>query len=159
MIDEPNGLSPDDVGARSTSKPRLGHFMLLIAAVAIGIVGIRNRDAQMWASQIDRRNPGNWSILVSPLIMSLTIALMAAGLSAHRSCLSELCRQPGFAVCWVATLVMAIDAVNLIALNPDCLTHFDKFIQCFGFGYSLMSRGEIGFAVMIAWTTLAFAGC
>jgi hypothetical protein len=133
--------------------------MLLIAAVAIGIVGIRNCDAQMRAIQIDRRNLVNWLVLLSPLFISLAVALMTSGLLPPRSRLSELCRRPGFTACWVTTLVMAIDAVVMVAMNPDSLTSFDKFTLCFNFGYFWPTTGQIGFGVLIAWTTLALAGC
>jgi hypothetical protein len=55
MNDLPPDVSHPSAGsAPSGSKPRLGQLMLLIAAVAIGIVGIRNCDSQMQAIQIDR---------------------------------------------------------------------------------------------------------
>jgi len=133
--------------------------MCLIAGVAIGIVGIRNCDAGMRAGQNDRRNLVNWFVLPSPLFMSLAAALTAAGLLPPRSRLSELCQRPGFTACWVTTLVMMIDAVVMFAMNPDCLTNFDRFILCFSFGYFWPTTGNIGFGVLIAWTTLALTGC
>jgi hypothetical protein len=134
MNDQMNELPPDvsqprTASAPSRSKPRLGQLMLLIAAVAIGIVGIRNCGSQMRAIQIDRRNLVNWFVLPSPLLMSLAVALMAAGLLPPRSRLSELCRRPGFTASWVTSLVMAIDAVAMVAMNPDSLTKFDRFIR------------------------------
>ena len=59
MIDQMNELPPDVShpsagGAPSASKPRLGQLMLMIATVAIGIVGIRNCDSRIRAIQIDR---------------------------------------------------------------------------------------------------------
>jgi len=164
MIDRENELPPDasqqiTASAPSPSTPRLGQLMLLIAAVAIGIVGIRNCDSQMRAMQIDRRNLVSWFVLLSPWLMSLAVSLMAAGLLPPRSRLSELCRQLGFTACWVTTLVMAIDAVCMFAMNPDSLTNFDKLIRCFSYVYFWQTTGQVGFGVLIAWTTLAFAGC
>ena len=145
--------------APAMSRPRLGQLMLLVAAVAIGIVGIRNCDAEMRAIQIDRRNLVNWIVLPSPLLMSLAVALMVAGLLPPRTRRTEICRQPGFVACWVTTLVMAISAVVMLAMNPDGLTHLDRFLLCFNFGYFWPTTGQIGFGVLIAWTTLALAGC
>jgi hypothetical protein len=164
MIDQDNNV-PKEASQQSTasapsgSRPRLGQLMLLIAAVAIGIVGTRNCDSEMRAIQIDRRNLVNWIVLPSPLLMSLATALMAAALLPPRSRLSELCRRPGFTACWVTTLVMAIEAVVMFAMNPDGLISFDRFIQCFNFRYFWPTTGQIGFGVLIAWTTLALAGC
>ena len=164
MVERTTELPADDskqstAGASSASKPRLGQLMLLIAAVAIGIVGIRNCDSQMRAIQIDRRNLVNWFVLPSPLLMSFAVAITAAGLLPPRSRLSELCRRPGFTACWVTTLVMVIDAVVMLAMNPDGLTSFDRFIAYFNYGYFWPTTGQIGFGVLIAWTTLALAGC
>ena len=164
MIDQDNNVSREvsrksTVSAPSPSRPRLGQLMLLIAAVAIGIVGVRNCDTEMREIQIDRRNLVNWIVLPSPLLMSLATALMAAGLLPPRSRLSELCRRPGFTACWVTTLVMAIDAVIMFAMNPDRVINLDRFILCFSFGYFWRTTAQIGFGVLIAWTTLALAGC
>jgi hypothetical protein len=164
MINQHNEFSAADshasaANARHNSRPRLGQLMLVIAAVAIGIVGIRNCDAQMRAIQIDRRHPVNWIVLASTLLASLSTALLVAGLLPPRSRLSELCRRPGFAACWVTALVMVIDAVSMIALNPDNFTNFEKFIHCFDYGYFWFAAGHIGFGVLISWTTLALAGC
>ena len=164
MTDRTDELLPDSPERRTTSapsasKPRLGRLMLLIAAVAIGIVGIRNCDSEMRAMQIDRRNLVNCIVLLSPLLMSFATALMAAGLLPPRSRMPELCQRPGFTASWVATLVMIIDAAVMLAMNPDKLTSFDAFIRCFGFSYFWPTAGRIGFGVLIAWTTLALAGC
>jgi hypothetical protein len=164
MIDQESELPPDvshpsTATSASARKPRLGQLMLLIAAVALGIVGIRNCDTQMRAIQIDRGNLVNWIVLSSPLLMSLAAALMVAGLLPPRSRLSELCRRPGFTACWVTTLVMAMDAVVLFAMNPEGLTNLDKFVLCFNYGYFWPTMGQIGFGVLISWTTLALAGC
>jgi hypothetical protein len=133
MIDQTNDHSAADspkISANTpiASKPRLGQLMLMIAAVAIGIVGIRNCDAHMRANQIDLRNLVNWFVLPSPLLMSLAAALLAAGLMPPRRRRSELCRRPGFTACCVATLVMVIDAVFMFATNPDKFTDIDKLI-------------------------------
>jgi hypothetical protein len=141
------------------SKPRLGQLMLVIAAVEIGIVGIRNYDSQMRVLQIDRRSLVNCFVLPSPLLISLAAALMAAGLLSPRSRLSDLCRRPGFTACWVTTLVMTIDATVMFAMNPASLTSSDKFVQCFSYAYFWPATGQIGFGVLIAWTTLALAQC
>jgi hypothetical protein len=67
--------------------------------------------------------------------MSLAVALTAAALLPPRSRLSELWRRPGFTACWVSTLVMTIESVVALAMNPGSLTSLDKFIRCFSFTY------------------------
>jgi hypothetical protein len=164
MTDQTDELLPGvpnspTTSARSAPKSRLGQLMLLIAAVAIGIVGMRNCDTEMRVMQIDRRHIVNWIVLPSPLLMSLATTLMLAGLLPPRSPLHDLCRRPGFTACWVTTLVMTIGAVVMLVTNPVKITSFDGLIRCFSFGYFWPTTGRIGIGVLIAWTTLALTGC
>jgi hypothetical protein len=59
----------------------------------------------------------------------------------------------------VTTLVMTIDATVMFAMNPASLTSSDKFVQCFSYASFRPATGQIGFGVLIAWTTLALARC
>ncbi len=152
------GSQPSTASARSAAKPRLGQIMLLIAAVAIGIVGIRNCDAQMRAAQIDPGSLVNRFVVSSPMLMSLSAALLFAGLSPPRRRWSELGRRPGFTACWVTTLVTAIETVSRFAVHPDALTSLDNFIHSFDYGFFWPATAQVGFGVLIAWTTLALAG-
>ena len=127
--------------------------------MAIGIVGIRNCDAEMRLVQVDRWVLVNWIVLPSPLLVSLAVVLMVAGLLPPRGPRMKICRQPGFVACWVTTLVMAIDAVDMLVMNLDYHSRLEEFLLCFNFGYFWPTTGHIGFGVLIAWTTLALAGC
>ena len=125
--------------------------MLLIAAFAIGIVGIRNCDCEMPAMQIDRRNLANWVILLSLLLMSLATRPWSEGSSHREAVCQSYVSAPGYTACWVTTLVMIIDAIVMLAMNPDKLTSLDALIRCFGFSYFWPTAGRVGFGVLIAW--------
>jgi len=133
--------------------------MLLVAATAVGIVGTRNCDAQMRATQIDRRHPASAIALASPILMAGAIALLASRLLPPRPPRGEIFRQPGFTANWVALLVATMNVIGMFSLNPDRLSSLDEFIKMFDYGFFWPSSGQTGGGVLIAWITLASAGC
>ena len=72
----------------------------------------------MREGQIDLWNLVNWFVLPSPLLMSLSVAIMAAGLVPPRPPVCMSCAgTAGFTTCWTASLVMAIDAAVIFAME------------------------------------------
>ena len=133
--------------------------MLIVAAMAIGIVGTRRCDSQMRELQIDRGNIVNCFVLASPLLMSVSLALMAARLLPPRPRLLVLFRQPGFVANWVTFLIMGLNSIKMLSMNTGKLSSIDGIIQLFGFAYFWPSVSEIGGGILVAWMTLALAGC
>ncbi len=150
---------PIAAGTELGAQPRVGQLMMLIAAAVIGIVGIWDLDAGNAEFDLGRRDLPERIAIYSPMLISLSMAVMAAGLWPPRSRPSDPCQRPGFTACWVALLVTAINAVAMFAMDPDSLTTIDKFIRRFEFVGFWMTAADSGFAVLIAWTTLALSGC
>ncbi len=154
-----NDSSHDRTVLKPTSRqPRLVDLMLLVAATGLGIVGTRNCDRQMRLTQIDRRHPVNLIVLASPLFMSGSLALLVARLLPPRPRRSDVFRQPGFTASWVTALFIGIHTLTMFMLNPDKLSNLE-FIQCFDYGYFWRASAESGGGVLVAWMTLALAGC
>jgi len=133
--------------------------MLVIAAIAIGIVGTRKCDMQMRELQIDRRNLVNWFVLASPLLMSVSLALMVAKLLPPRPKFQELFRQAGFVAVWMTSLTATLNAIKMISINLNKLSDFESAASLFNFAFFWPAGSESGGSVLVAWITLALAGC
>jgi hypothetical protein len=134
-------------------------MMLVVAAVAVGIVGVRNCNSQMRALQIDRRNLVNWFVLAAPLLISVSVAIVLAELLPPRPRLSEVFRRPGFVANWVTSVVAAINALRMCTMNYRRLASLDSLLGLFDYTYFWPAIAECGAGVMVAWMTLALAGC
>jgi hypothetical protein len=133
--------------------------MLLVAAAAIGIVGIGNCVTQIRTLHFDLRNLVNWLVLASPLLMSVSLALAAARLLPPRPRLSEVFRQPGFAASWVMCLFACLGALKMVIMNPQALRQLDAFLQLFNFLYFWPTVSQSGAGIIVAWITLVSVGC
>jgi hypothetical protein len=159
--DLPGDFSRGQLASIATARAsiRLSHLMLIIAATAIGIVGIRNCDSQMREIQIDRRNLVNWLVLASPMLMSLTLALTIARLLPPRPLLLESFRQPGHVANLVTSLIIGFTTIRMFSMNFEKFTHIDIIIKLFNYGYYWPTVSDNGGGVLVAWLTLAMAGC
>jgi hypothetical protein len=132
--------------------------MLLVAATALGIVGTRNCYMEMRQIQTDLMHPENCVVLASPMMASLSLALLASEFSLHRRQLREIFRCPGLAASGVTVLVTAMRIVHMLALNPAALPNF-RFMRFLDYGFFWPATHEIGEGVIICWITLALTGC
>lgn len=140
---------------------RLSTLMLLVAATGIGIVATRQCHSQMRALHMDDglSNLHSWLILASPMIMSWSMALMAGRLLPPRPRRVEIFRQPGFVANWVMFLVISLNALKTVALNKDRLLNGDTLLAMFDYMYFWPTGSQCGAGIMVAWSTLALAGC
>jgi hypothetical protein len=137
----------------------VSHLMLIVAATALGIVGTRQCDEQMRLLQIDRRNLANWFTLASPLLLSLSLALTAARLLPPRPRFLEVFQQPGLVANWITCLIAGFNAITMFSMNMDKLSSVDGIVKLFRFAFFWPTASDAGGGVLIAWMTLAMAGC
>ena len=155
-----NGSTSDGHAGR-TAYPRgvhLADIMFLVAATALGIMGTRSCYLQMRRIQTDLLHPENCVVLASPMMASVSLALLASEFSLRRRRLREISRRPGIAASGVTVLVIAMRIVSMLALNPTALPDF-RFMRFLDYGFFWPATSEIGEGVLICWITLAFTGC
>lgn len=133
---------------------RISHLMLLVAATAFGIAGIRNVDALMPALQLARLNLPFLIGHTSPLLIFLSLGVLAATLLRPRLRLSEAFRQPGFVANWTASLFMGFFVLKIYLKHPHIPVDFEPIHKLFSYSY----LSSCGSGVIVAWMTLAFAG-
>ncbi len=93
--------------------------------------------------------------IATPLAASATLASLALRLAKPRPRWRRLARQPGLMACLAAGIAWAVGALYLVARAlwfPDALASWNKiYLTCY------VGSSFAGFAVMIAWSTLALA--
>ena len=140
--------------APTKRRIRISHLMLLVAATAFGIAGIRNVDALMPAVQLARLNLPFLIGHTSPLLIFLSLGVLAATLLRPRLRLSEAFRQPGFVANWTASLFMSFFVLKLYLKHPHIPLDFGLHHRSLSYSYV----SACGSGVIVAWMTLAFAG-
>jgi hypothetical protein len=135
----------------------LAHLMIMIAATAIGLVGVKNCYIQMPSPQIFMVDVTDWVSVCSPMLLAIAAGLIVAGIVPRRRRLSELCRTPGFTASWAAMLVLAFEVVTKFAVKDPPSSYMAFLLECFNYDSSQYMVEQVGFGVSIAWTTLAMA--
>jgi hypothetical protein len=140
-------------------KFRLSQVMLFVATTALGLLGVRGCLAvTRLRPDLGLRNLFNGLVLVSPLVMSYSIALAAASLRAPRHELTVLCRRPGFVVGWIAALSLAFNWSVGLLVSPQIL-RYENLHNLFHCSIFWTATIDCGGAVLVAWMMLALVGC
>lgn len=140
------------------SGVRVRQMMLFVATTALGLLGVRNCLAEMRLRHIYLNNVFNWLVLVSPLILSYSVAITVAGLLPPRPRLSALFRRPGFVVGWIAMLALVASMAHRLLMNPSMLGPRNLH-KLFDYWVFWPAASDCGGGVLVAWMTLAAAGC
>jgi hypothetical protein len=129
--------------------------MILVAAVAVGVLGYRVNDATMTERGFVRQGSDvdDWAMLGGPGLAALTAGLIASRLLPPRPARRELFRQPGFAAGCIAIVVAAgrfLEYSVIDRLNPLD----DWFLAMTWVG----AMQEASLCILITMPMLALAG-
>lgn len=144
----------------SVSRPlTLLDGMILVAATGVGFHFCR---ASVNQELVDTKS---WTAinLVSFLVASWTVSLLAIRLIPPRPGLRRLMRQPGVVACLIVTVVIAVKAVycGLIraVVSLEAMTSGGyPYLRGDWFDTLAMHSGSIGAAVCVAWLMLLLSG-
>jgi hypothetical protein len=143
-------------GARLSRAIHLADVMLFVLATAVSIVATRSCLEEMQMFHHGFNNLGNWFIIASPSVMSVTLVLLLIGLIDHPP---ELFRRPGFVACWVTALAMALRlSVNFISIADHRLFADHPLKSLFNYEFYWLFSIDMGGWIAVAWMTLILSG-
>lgn len=148
----------DDSPGNTVARPfTLRDAMILVAAIALGAMGVRSR-LNVWSDQqTNCWGAGGYTIgiviLIGPVLAALTAGFAVIRLLPPRPSRVELFRQPGFVAAFMAFGSTVLQLVRMSLIN--------KLLHNTGWSpndvwVSAIAKGGLG--ILAAWSALVLAG-